>query len=61
MTMFIEEDDARRKWCPFAPHTGAMACIASECMMWLPERAKPENWQPGENVPRGRCGLAHSS
>jgi hypothetical protein len=33
-------------------------CIASDCMAWRAERVKPDNWQPGEDLPPGRCGLA---
>lgn len=32
-------------------------CIASGCMAWQRVSPRPDNWQPGEDLPLGRCGL----
>lgn len=34
-----------------------ITCVASNCMAWRTDRPRPENFQPGETPPLGKCGL----
>lgn len=36
----------------------AACCVANQCMVWVEEHPRPDNWQPGEELPNGRCGMA---
>ena len=69
----MTEDEARKKWCPFARIHGGYAsfnrskirlenipqslCIASDCMMWRWGDIKYEG-PTGEGIQHGYCGLA---
>jgi hypothetical protein len=58
--MLLTEDEAEKRWCPFADRVGRHGfptCLGSGCMAWrwsFPDRALREEG----DEPRGYCGLA---
>ena len=50
----MTEDEALKKWCPFAKDAEPQ-CIASGCMAWR----ESSYWGPtGDRIADGYCGLA---
>jgi hypothetical protein len=70
----MTEDEAKKKWCPMAMNNACernplgaaleperMSCIASDCMMWVPEMVNINQDDSGQNLllhTGGHCGLA---